>query len=117
MTSPVKEIRELYERFPQPRTFEEDVAAHFVTGYLIATPEAFIMGRAIRKDANPALIADPWHSFDNPDTWLVWAAAGASVKTFLTFMPYPLTWIAWARRDRPLKFYQLSKLCAHLARS
>ena len=108
----VQKVRALYERFPQPRTFEEDLEAHFCTGFVCSTPDHFVMARAVCRNAAPELLANPWELFPDPDTWLIWAAAGlsaVSVKTFcLTVCPFPLTWVAWARRNAPLRFHLLS---------
>lgn len=115
--TPFDQIAALYDQYPQPRTFDEDIAAHISTGYLVSTPEYFIMARGISKQADPHLIADPWYAFpaDLQDTWLVFAFAGYS-RNFLAFVPYPLRWVAWQRRGRPLRFHEFSKIqakCAH----
>ena len=104
--NPFDQIAELYERFPQPRTFDEDIAAHISTGYVVSTPEFFIMGRAINRDASAEDIGNPWHPFprEHQNCWLVYAYAGYS-QNFLTFLPYSLSWVAFQRRGKPLKFY------------
>ena len=88
---PFDQIAALYDRYPQPRTFDEDIAAHISTGCVISTQEFFIMGRGISKNAPPRLTSDPWHAFSRgeQDTWLVFAYAGYS-RNFLAFVPYPL---------------------------
>ena len=116
MQNPFDQIAALYDRYPQPRTFDEDIAAHISTGYLISTPEYFLMGRAVSKHAASHLIADPWYAFprDQQDTWLVYAYSGYS-RNFLAFIPYPLKWVAWQRRGRSLRFHELSKIKAKCA--
>jgi hypothetical protein len=110
--SPIDKVRKLYDRFPQPRTFAEDFEAHLQHGFVFSKPDCFLMARPVCKDAPHDFLADPWHQFDNPDCWLIWAAAGSSavsVRTFcLTMQPFPLTWVAWARRTGPLKFHLIN---------
>lgn len=117
--SPAERVAALYDA-DSPRTFREDVEAHMLTGYVFATPEAFLMGRAIDSGATPEAIADPWHAFprDAQDTWLIYAYAdrfGNSpwglVKKVLCWMPYPLKNVAWSRkRDGRLRFFDIQKL-------
>lgn len=112
---PIARIRDLYARFPQPRTFEEDLAAHLQTGVVVSTPLHFLMARAVVRSA-PG-VEDPWQAFDIPDTWLIWAASGpsaVSVKTFcLTMQPFPLRWVAWARRKGPLIYHRIKQNETH----
>jgi len=112
MITAIERARALYDRFDQPRTFVEDLEAHFRHGYVFSTPDHFLMARTVCKDAPREFLADPWHQFDNVDTWLIWLAVGPcamSVKTFcLTMQPFPLTWVAWARRTGPLKFHLIN---------
>lgn len=115
---PFDQIAVLYEQTQMPRSFEEDMTAHISTGYVVSTPEYFIMGRAVDREAPPELIDDPWHAFPQPlqNTWLVYAFAGSS-RNFLSFVPYPLKWVAFQRRGQALRIYdfnQITKRCASL---
>jgi hypothetical protein len=108
---PVDQILAMYARHLPEENFWADVLAYLEVGLVVSTPTHFMLARAVER-ADPR----PWdhHAvYDNPDTWLVWAAAGpsaVSVKTFcLQHMPYPLPWAAWARRDGPLKFHKLMR--------
>lgn len=119
--TPFDQVAELYERYPQPRTFDEDICAHISTGYVVSTPEFFLMGRGVCRNAHLNAISDPRISFprDQQDTWLVYAFAGSS-RNFLSFVPYPLTWAAWQRRGKPLRFHDfnaLTKTCARVTHS
>lgn len=115
MPRPWKQVEALYARYPQTRPFAEDVLAHIRTGYVIDTPEYFIMGRGVRRDADSEDIRNPLVSFPRheQDTWLVWAFAGTS-QNFLTFVPYPLTWVSWSRRNGPLRFHKFDRLCSKI---
>jgi hypothetical protein len=104
--TPVGRILDVYARHMPGENFWSDVMAYLEVGVVVSTPTHFLMARPIER-ADPR----PWDhraTYANPDTWLVWAAAGESVKTFcLTQMPYPLAYAAWARRDGALKFFRL----------
>ena len=107
--NPFDQIAELYKKYPQPRTFEEDLAAHISTGYVVSTPDYFIMGRAVDRYAKPDMIEDPWHSFTDPNAWLVYAFAG-SRRNSLSFVPFRLKWIGFQRRNHPLHWHDSTKL-------
>ena len=111
--TPFETIEKLYQEYPLPRSFDEDIAAHFRTGHVFTGRDFFIMGRPIERGAAPALIENPWHRFENPDCWLVYAAAGL-VKTMLDFIPYPLHWVAFQRRGNPLRYYDFNTLARRL---
>jgi len=85
--------------------------AHLQNGVVVSTPLHFLMARAVVRGA--VGVDDPWQTFENPDTWLIWAAAGpsaVSVKTFcLTMQPFPLRWVAWARRTGPLIYHLIKQ--------
>ena len=107
--SPLEQILDMYARQMPAENFWEDVLAYLEVGVVVSTPTHFLMARPIERAA-----PRPWEHralYDNPDTWLIWAAAGPtgeSVKTFcLQSQPYPLRYVAWARRDGALKFYRI----------
>ena len=116
--SPFESIKKLYRRFPQPRSFAQDLASYVQNGHVIInTPEIFIMGRACVRD-HPE-VTNPWHRFDHPDCWYVQAAAlapGVSQDIFLTVIPYPLMWVCFGRNDGPLRYYKFSRICEMIAR-
>lgn len=105
----LQKIRAMYRRHLPECNLSDDIDAYLEVGLVVSTPKFFLMARAIERD-NPQAW-DHWAAYDNPDTWLIWAAAGpaaVSVKTFcLQAQPYPLKYVAWARRDGPLKFYRI----------
>ena len=109
--TPFDQIADLYQRWPQPRSFEEDISAHIETGYVVSTPDFFIMGRAVNRGASLEFIADPWRRFarKEQDAWLVYAFAGSS-RNFLSFIPYLLRWIGFQRRNHHLKWHDSDKL-------
>src|SRR4029077_19298097 len=103
---PIEKVRALYWRFPQPRSFEEDIALHRVTGYVIDTDDVFLMGRPVRHDVPVEAILCPHVSFarEQCDAWFIWACAG-NVKAMPDFAPYPLPLVGWARRNDRIRWY------------
>jgi hypothetical protein len=104
--TPRKEVELLYELYPQPRSFEEDIALHRVTGYVIDTDDVFLMGRPVRHDVPVEAILCPHVSFarEQCDAWFIWACAG-NVKAMPEFAPYPLPLAGWARRNSRIRWY------------
>jgi len=122
--TPAEQVAALYTP-DSPRTFREDVEAHLLHGWIISTPELFLMGRCVVRSAGFSAINDPWHGFPprDCDTWYVYAAATSTpssaaglVKKTIAHMPRPLQFCAWIReRDNRLRFYstaKLTQLCA-----
>lgn len=91
------------------RDFWSDYKAFSTGGWVMSTPSAFIMAKPVNRFMAER-IDDPWYTFhrDEQDTWLVWLAAG-DMAEFFRFCPYPLSWLAWARRDR-LRFWRFESI-------
>lgn len=103
-------LEAMYPETEFHNSFTVDVSLHLLYGYVIATPEAFIMGRAIQRNADINLIRDPSVSFDDPDCWWVWLAVGvASLEVFFRHEPYPLPYFGWDRRGKA-RFYERERL-------
>jgi hypothetical protein len=117
--TPVEIAASLYQRYPQPRTFREDLEAHLIGGYVFSTPDCFLMARPVSSLASDEDVSDPWKAFEpyEQDAWMVWIAAGTmvSVKKHLTEPPYALPLTAWARKNR-LRFHRTDQLTRTLCR-
>lgn len=118
---PFDQVADLYRQYRCSRTFDEDICAHIETGYVVSTPEYFMLGRAVDRWADPALICNPWHAFPVADqnAWLCYAFAGCQSK-LLTLAPFRLSWVGWQRRGKALRFYrteQFIRVCTTLTRS
>jgi hypothetical protein len=95
--SPFEQVRELYEKHPQPRSFWEDLDWFSLNGYVIVTPDFMVMGNKLRSDA-----------------WFIHAIAGDLAKAW-DALPYDLPYIAFHRPRTPandLRFYPLARLRA-----
>lgn len=112
--TPYEEAQALYAAYETPRSFAEDLALHLRGGYVISTPEYFLMGRAIDRFAAAAAIENPAHAFprEQQNAWLVYLFSGSS-RNILPFLPYPLKWVTWQRRGGPLRHYELKTLRRH----
>jgi hypothetical protein len=99
-------VADLYLRYHQPRSFEEDIRLHRVTGYVIETEDVFLMGRPVRHDVPVEAILCPHVSFarEECDAWFIWAFCG-NIKAMLELAPYPLPLVGWARRNGRVKWY------------
>jgi len=106
--SPIDELQSIYSRYCPTRSLEVDMGLFIRHGYVIATPEFVVMGKAIKKGAKWELINDPTHVFAvaAADTWFVSAFAGRQ-KDFLAFLPYEMKWLAWQRRGAGLRYWTL----------
>jgi hypothetical protein len=98
----------VYEREPCARTFQEDVEAHLLNGYVFSTPHFFVMGRVVLSSAAREDIVDPWVRFDTGDAWLVYLMAG-DMRRALAMLPHDLPRIGW-ERENVLRFWPLAKV-------
>jgi len=98
--TPVERAAQVYQREECASTFQRDLEAHLLNGYVFSTPQAFAMGRAVNSKADEALILDPWHSFksEDCDAWLIWLAAG-DLPSLLHCFPHPLPLIGYQMRN------------------
>ena len=99
--TPVEQIAALYDG---AGSFKDDLEAYLLRGYVISTPNSFCMGRAVRSDATPNLIKDPWYDFFDPDAWYIFAYAGKLSEAWKS-IPYPLPWVGLDRKQHGIKFY------------
>ena len=114
--SPAEQAAAVYEREPCARTFEEDLEAHLLHGWVVSTPQFFVMARPVDSAAQPACIVNPWHRFppEACDTWHIYLAAG-DLRAALAWLPHPLPKIAFERRNI-LRYYRLESLAQLIAR-
>ena len=112
--TPVELAAQVYTREECSATFQSDLEAHLLTGYVHSTPTAFVMARPVSILADEALILDPWHSFprEEQDAWLVWLAAG-DLASLLALFPYQLPLIGWQKRNE-LRFHGFVSTLARL---
>ena len=105
--TPRQRVADLYERFPQPRSFEEDERLHRVTGYVIENEDVFLMGRPVRHDVPVEAIQCPHVAFarEEQDAWFIWIFAG-EIKLMLELAPYPLPLVGWSRRNGRVRWYR-----------
>lgn len=101
--SPASIARNVYDTEDCPRTFEEDLQLHLSNGYVHATPDFFVMGRAVLSTATDEEIVNPAITFTEPDCWHVYLCAGCWQKAFMV-MPYFLPLISWERNNKLRKW-------------
>ena len=108
--TPVELAASVYAHEPCARTFREDLEAHLLNGWVFSTPEFFVMGRLVHKDAHPLEIVNPWHMFpaDQCNAWLVYLAAGDLSKMW-PVMPAVKKWVGW-ERGNVLRWWRFESL-------
>ena len=114
--APIESAAEVYEREACARPFKQDLALHLLNGYVISTPDLFLMGRPVKHDAPREQILDPAFIFNEPDAWLVWLGAArdrGGIRGFFKHEPYPLPFIGW-ERDNVLRFHKRDLLIRHV---
>lgn len=72
--------------------FAETVADHFLNGYVISTPDCFLMGKQESEDA-----------------WFVTYFAG-DLRAAVAAIPYPLPFVIFQRDNGTLRRYKLESL-------
>lgn len=109
-------IAQLYEKFPQPRTFEEDEEQYRLCGHVIETPDVFIMGKGVDIEADPEAIASPYVAFPKHrhNGWFLHAMAG-NLLSMYDAMPYYLPYVGWARRYGPVKWHLVEDARHHIS--
>lgn len=107
----IDQVEELYNSNPQPRGFTEDLEAHLQTGIVLSLPDCFVMARPVDLGAPIELIGDPFYGFSTEESnaWYVWAFVG-KVNSCLQVMPFHLKYVAFARNNGPLRYYDSEKL-------
>ena len=105
--APILEAAKVYEREICARTFSEDLELHLVSGYVVSTPDIFIMGRPVKHNAEPALIVDAAHPFARKDwdCWHIYTMAG-DIKQCWGYYPFPLPFVSWERNNK-LRVYRM----------
>lgn len=98
--SPYELARQVYGSERCVRSFEEDLEAHLVTGFVFSTPDFFIMGRPVDRQADPALIVDPCVAFarERCDCWHLYLFAGDMEKAWI-IEPWALPWFSFERKN------------------
>lgn len=113
--TPYQQARQVYETEPCARTFEEDLIAHFENGYVISTPEVFLMFRPVRHDWPEVHIVDAnLRNCTQGDTWHVYLAAG-DASQFASHFPYKLPFVSFERKNE-LRFYRFRQFSSRLTR-
>lgn len=102
--TPYRLAAEVYDHEPCARSFSEDIVAHLEGGYVVNTPEVFMLFRPVAKCGDPAHIVNPWMRFPFPDCWHVYLAAGDPVA-MLQYFPFELPWVSFERKNR-LRFWR-----------
>lgn len=108
--TPLEQAVAVYSREPCARTFDEDLRLHLENGYVVSTPDFFVMARPVWRGMNEFLIVNPAEGCHPAfrDCWHVYLLAG-SIQKALTALPYDLPWMSW-ERGNVLRFFRLDSI-------
>lgn len=87
--------------------FREVLEAHLFSGYVISTPERFVLGRQVNHDWSEERLLEPMDTDEQGDCWMVWLWAG-DVKGWMEVVPFPLPYLCWHRGTR-LKLHRFTR--------
>jgi hypothetical protein len=96
--NPFESARILHRSIPDIILFEEALSAHLLFGVVVSTPNVFFMARPVDSGADTLGYDDPWLTYDDPDTWHIYLAAG-DLSTISDLLPYPLPWVSFVRKN------------------
>ncbi|WP_367871828.1 hypothetical protein [Luteolibacter sp. Populi] len=99
MASPFERAARAHLSLGSDWSFAEVVEAHAGSGYVLVTPEVFLLGRAVNSDWSDAELCDPHLWSAEPDCWHVWLLAGDASRAW-GLLPYELPWVSFHRRGR-----------------
>jgi hypothetical protein len=96
--NPFETARAFHRSIPDIIPFEEALSAHLLFGVVISTPNVFFMARPVDSTADSLGYDDPWLTYDVPDTWHIYLAAG-DLTLIGGLVPYPLPWVSFVRKN------------------
>jgi hypothetical protein len=79
--------------------FQEELEAFLLKGFVLATPDAFLMGRPVPKGFEIQSVWDNLPEGQEVNSWLVWCGCGNAGR-LLAMAPFELPWIGWVRQGR-----------------
>jgi hypothetical protein len=118
--TPVQRAAAVYSREDCARSFKEDVEAHLLHGWVISTPEVFLLARKVDHAAPQDQIINPWfNSWEKePDSWHLYLFSGSLMSAFKC-APYPLEYVSYERTNdlRIYKYDVIHRKCARFSSS
>ncbi|CAB4186549.1 hypothetical protein UFOVP1329_23 [uncultured Caudovirales phage] len=91
----------VYESEPCVRTFDHDLVLHLMNGYVVSTPEVFVMARRVHRHWSVAQLLDPTLTAPDGDCWWVWCLAG-QMSAVVPLIPISLPWVGFERSNVPV---------------
>lgn len=108
-TSPAFQARVVYESLGSDWPFTSVIEMHLLGGYVVSTPEYFILARPVDSTADEARILNPLISFSKPDAWFIFAYAG-DISRAWDYFPVFYPKVGWQRANRPIRFYPMENI-------
>jgi hypothetical protein len=88
--------------------FESDLAGYLRYGYVVSTPDFFVMAREVNQKAPYDELVNPYSVHQSPNAWWVGLIAG-DWRAALAMLPHKRQLIGWERRHG-VRFYRLTSL-------
>jgi hypothetical protein len=112
---PVQLAAQVYQDEPCARSFQEDLEAHLLHGYVYSNHDVFLLARPVWSKAPTENIVNPWfNTFSHIDAWHVYLVAGDMMAPFRV-APYRLPFVTFEKRNK-IRKYQWSEIKYHVAR-
>jgi hypothetical protein len=106
------QILDLYRRYPQPRSFAEEVELTAWNGVVINTEDFFMLARPVDIHDPEERWRDAAHTYHRlcQNCWLITIYCGISQNNPCNFAPMQLPFVAWSRRDGRVRVYPTEKI-------
>lgn len=110
--TPYEQAARVYEREVCASSFRADLEAHLFGGWVVSTPDFFVMARRVMKRWPAEMTLNPYYAHPKGDCWHVWLAAG-DLRAMWSALPEELDWISFERRN-VLRVVRLARLRARV---
>lgn len=98
--TPFEQARMVYTKEPCARSFDEDLFLHLENGWVVGTPDFFVMARPVFSWAPAGEVVNPAVKFyGRCDCWHIYLCAGDMAKA-LAFLPYKLPFVSVERKNK-----------------
>jgi hypothetical protein len=95
--NPYQLARQVYDREPCARSFEEDLFWHLQYGIVLSTPAGFAMIRSVWSHWSKDRLKSPRFVAKHGDCWMIWLAAG-DITSVWALGPRK-DWVCFERRN------------------
>ena len=98
--------KEVYQAMGYPDSLEHDLADYLRGGYVIRTPDVFVMGKPVDLTSTTEA-HEQWRGVRTPDAWYIKLLIG-SLRALMALVPFELPRVCferWVRGSRDLRIH------------